>query len=72
MTLVAHQSVEAQARGGRNQPGEFDGGLGGGNAGSLHPEVDVDQNADRDAGLVAAWPSGATWSGWSTVTLTSA
>ena len=44
-----------------------------GHAGAFHSEVDVDQHADRRRRPPsAAWPSGATWSGWSTVTLTSA
>ncbi len=72
MPFVAHQPVESQARRRGDEPGERDGGLGRGDSGALHAEVDVDQYSDRGPLRAAASPSGRTWSTWSTVTLTSA
>ena len=48
MPFVTHQPVESQARGRRDEPCQIDGGLGRGDSGPLHAEVDVDEHADRD------------------------
>ena len=73
MTLVTHQSVEAQTRGGRNQPRELDRGL----RRLATPVRFIPRSTSTSTPIVvpaslAAWPRGATWSWWSTVTLTSA
>ena len=50
LPLVAHQAVEPKARGCRiNLAGKHHGKIaGGGNARSLHAQINVDQNADRE------------------------
>ena len=52
MTFVSHQSIESQTRAGGNLPAKRQSVLRGWNACSLHAKVDIDENTNRDAGIV--------------------
>ncbi len=72
VALVAHQSIEPQARAGRNLPGEGDRFAAVGTPVRFMPRSTSTSTPIVTSAADAARLNSATWSGWSTVTLTSA